>query len=235
MDPQIAETTRHKGPNSCDEMDRKQRTVPWDEETSARLYAACRTQDACWNLALDWLVEHPTDPLRKSKRLGVKGLYGRWLEWREKHPWAKAVPQAIWRGGVLRAKEQVERWEAVNESHARTLLKAHENGKEPPGRVQCRYSNPNKLYRRRKDRDRRRRNTCLVTEGVKRIDEHTVHIPGAGKVRVRESLTAVGSFTGTFCGTPHDNPRPDKCTFPGHVLPPDTPETEPAAGVRRTE
>ena len=43
------------------------------------------------------------------------------------------------------------------------------------------------------------------------------------------TLTAVGSFTGTFCGTPHDNLRPGRCTFPQHVLPRDTPETVPAA------
>ena len=162
--------------------------IPWDAKTSERLYAACRTQDACWNLALDWLIEHPDEPLRKSKRLGVKGLQGRWLEWRQSRPWARAVPQAIWRGGVLRAKEQVERWEAVNESHGNACLKASEDGKDIPRRVQRRYPDPTKLYRRRKDRDRKRRNTCLVTEGVKRIDAHVLHIPGVGRVRVREHM-----------------------------------------------
>ena len=175
-------------------MDKSERTVtmrlhvPWDEEASARLYEACRTQDACWNRALDFLVEHPGEPLRKSKRLGVKGLQGRWLDWRVHHAWAAKVPQAIWRGGVLRAKEQVERWEAVNEQHARSYLKAEEEGREVPRRVQRRFPAAQCLYRRRKDRDRQRRNTCLVTEGVKRVDKHTVHIPGVGKVRVRESL-----------------------------------------------
>ena len=114
--------------------------VPWDAESSERLYAVCRTQDACWNLALDYLIEHSEEPLRKSKRLGVKGLQGRWLEWREDHEWAKNVPQAIWRGGVLRAKEQVERWEAVNESHGNACLKALEDGKDIPRRVQRRHA-----------------------------------------------------------------------------------------------
>ena len=113
--------------------------VPWDPESSERLYGACRTQDACWNLALDFLINHPGEPLRKSKRLGVKGLQGRWLEWRQQHAWAKAVPQAIWRGGVLRAKEQAERWEAVNETHARACLKALDENKNIPRRVQRRY------------------------------------------------------------------------------------------------
>ena len=162
--------------------------VPWDAGSSERLYAACRTQDACWNLALKFLMGHPREPLRKSKRLGVKGLYGRWLEWREEHAWARRVPQAIWRGGVLRAKEQVERWEAVNESHGKACLKALEEGKDIPRRVQRRYPDATKLYRRRKDRDRQRRNTCLVMEGVKRVDVHTLHIPGVGKVTVRERL-----------------------------------------------
>ena len=123
--------------------------LPWDEESSERLYAACRTQDACWNLALDYLIEHPDEPLRKSNRLGVKGLQGRWLEWRQSRPWAKAVPQAIWRGGVLRAAEQVERWEQVNEQHAKAYLKALEDGKDIPRRVQRRYPDPKKLTRRK--------------------------------------------------------------------------------------
>ena len=105
---------------------------PRTAESSERLYRACRTQDACWNLALDWLVKRPGEPLRKSTRLGVKGLQGRWLEWREKHEWAKTVPQAIWRGGILRAKEQVERWEQVNEGHGKACLAALEEGKEIP-------------------------------------------------------------------------------------------------------
>ena len=101
---------------------------------------------------------------------------------------AKPVPQAIWRGAVLRAKSQVERWEAVNETHARACLKALEDHREIPRRMQRRYPDRAKLYRRRKDRDRQRRNTCLVTEGVKAIDAHTVRIPGVGDIRVREVL-----------------------------------------------
>ena len=162
--------------------------VPWSRDSSERLYAACRTQDACWNLALEFLTEHPDEPLRKSTRLGVKGLQGRWLEWREEHDWAKKVPQAIWRGGVLRAKSQVERWEQVNERHGNAGLKAIEEGKEIPRRIQRRYPDRTKLYRRRKDRDRQRRNTCLVTEGVRAIDTHTVRIPVVGEVRVRETF-----------------------------------------------
>ena len=100
----------------------------------------------------------------------------------------QTVWQAIWRGGVLRAREQVERWEAVNESHARAHLKTAENGKPIPRRVQRRQPNPSKLYRRRKNRERRRRNTCIVTEGVKRVGCHQLHIPGVGTVRVRERL-----------------------------------------------
>ena len=162
--------------------------VPWNAESSERLYAACRTQDACWNLALDWLVEHPHEPLRKSRALGVKGLQGRWLEWREKHAWAKAVPQAIWRGGILQAKEQIERWEAVNEAHGRACLAAGDKTRDIPRRVQRRYPDPNKLYRWRKDRDRQRRNTCLISEGVKRVDARTLRAPGIGLVKARERL-----------------------------------------------
>ena len=89
---------------------------------------------------------------------------------------------------AFRAKEQVERWEAVNEDHVRGLLKAAQNGKNIPRRVQRRFPNPARLYRRRKDRDRQRRNTCLVIEGVKRVDTHTLQIPGIGTVKVRERL-----------------------------------------------
>ena len=193
-DPPIAVTTRGLSNNSRHNMTATERTVtlrlhvPWTEESSQRLYAACRTQDACWNLALDFLIDHPNEPLRKAKRLGIKGLQGRWLGWREEHVWAKNVPQAIWRGAVLRAKEQVERWETVNEDHGKACLAALDEGKEIPRRIQRRYPDPTKLYRRRKDRDRQRRNTCIVTEGVKRVDAHTVHIPGVGAVPVRERL-----------------------------------------------
>ena len=106
--------------------------IPWSEESSEHLYRACRTQDTCWNLALEFLIKHPNEPLRKSKRLGVKGLQGHWLEWREEHEWAKKVPQAIWRSGVLQAKEQVERWETVDESHGKICLKALEEEKGRP-------------------------------------------------------------------------------------------------------
>ena len=129
--------------------------IPWDAGASERLYRACRTQDACWNLALDFLVRHPTEPLQKSRRLGVKGVYGRWQEWREAHEWARKVPQALWRGGVFRAREQVQGWEASNEEHARVLLRALEQDKEIPRRVQRRNADPHRLYRRRKDRDRK--------------------------------------------------------------------------------
>ena len=144
--------------------------VPWDAESSQRLYGACRTQDGCWNLAVEWLADHPDEPLRKSRRLGVKGLQGRWLEWREQHGWAKKVPQATRRGGILRAREQVQRWEEVNEQHAGACLKATRNGKLPPRRVHRRDPDPKKLFRRRKERDGRRRNSCVITESVRRID-----------------------------------------------------------------
>ena len=192
--PRRAATTREGTSNWRHKMTAPERTVtmrlhvPWDAESSERLYRACRTQDACWNLALDFLIDRPTEPLRKSKRLGVKGLQGRWLEWRQQHSWGKAVPQVIWRGGVLRAKEQIERWEQVNEVHAKACMKAIDEEREIARRIQRRYPDPAKLYRRRKDRDRQRRNTCLVTEGVKAIDAHTVHIPGVGEVQVRETL-----------------------------------------------
>ena len=97
---------------------------------------------ACWDLALDWLIKDPGEPLRKSTQIGVRGLQGRWLKWREGHEWAKGVPQAIWRGGILRAKEQIECWEQMNESHARSCLKAIDEKREIPRRVQRRHPNP---------------------------------------------------------------------------------------------
>lgn len=139
--PGIGGSAQEGTSNSCNKMTTAERAitihlyVPWDAESSERLYAACRTQDACWNLALEFLMERPDEPLRKSKGLGIKGLQGRWLEWREEHEWAKNVPQATLRGGVLRAKEQMERWEEVNEAHMKACLKAREDGKDipPPG------------------------------------------------------------------------------------------------------
>ncbi len=46
---------------------------------------------------------------------------------------------------------QVERWETVNEQHARTCLNAAESGTEIPRRVQRRFPDAQRQYRRRKD------------------------------------------------------------------------------------
>ena len=75
-------------------------------------------------------------------------------------------------GGVLRPKEQVERAEAVNASHAGACLRAAAENEEDPRRVQRRSPGPKLLYRRRQDRDRARRNSCLVMEGVRRTEAH---------------------------------------------------------------
>ena len=107
---------------------------------------------------------------------------------REAHPWAKDVPQSVWRGGVFRAHEQIARWEAANDAHGRAVVRALEDDREIPRRVQRRNPDPKKLYRRRKRRDRSRSNSCLIAEKVKRIDEHTLWIGGVGKVPVREKL-----------------------------------------------
>ena len=55
--PQIDATTRETNSNRRHKMSTPERTitvrlhVPWDAESSERLYAVCRTQDTCWNLA----------------------------------------------------------------------------------------------------------------------------------------------------------------------------------------
>ena len=194
-DPAIDATTRQSTRNSCHKMSKAtyriatvKLHVPWTAESSKRLYDACRTQDACWNLALDWLIKHPDEELRRSKVKGVKGLQGRWLEWRAKHPWAKETAQAIWRGGILRAHEQVQRWETVNAAHASALVKALEEGKTIPRRVQRRQPDPQRLYRCRKQRDCKRQNTLLVMEGLKRKSDRSLYIPGVKEIQVREKL-----------------------------------------------
>ena len=73
-------------------------------------------------------------------------------------------------------------------AHGRAVLAAAERPRDIPRGIQRRYPDTGKLYRRRKNRDRARRNTCLVTEGVRRIDAHMVHVPGVGHVPVREAL-----------------------------------------------
>ena len=81
----------------------------------------------------------------------------------------------------------------MNEAHGRAEMRALENGREIPRRVQRRRVDTNRLYRRRKDRDRSRSNTCFIAEDVKRVDAHTLFVRGIGNVPV---MTSNGSVPG---------------------------------------
>ena len=82
--------------------------IPWDPETSRRIWEACRQQAAAHNRAVEELRHRPTTPLRKSAKRQQTGLLGLWIEWREHEPALRGILQAIWRPGVDLAKTRID-------------------------------------------------------------------------------------------------------------------------------
>ena len=162
--------------------------VIWDAETSRRIWNACRQQDAAHNRAVEHLLDHPDEPLRRSTAKGHVGLQGRWLSWRAAREALADIPQAIRRGGVSAAHSRVRAWENTNAVHAEAVVEAAGSGKPIPRRVERRTPTPARLYRRRKDSDRKRRNHCRILEGVRKVDAHTLRVPGIGDLRVQGRL-----------------------------------------------
>ena len=98
------------------------------------------------------------------------------------------IPQAIWRSGVSQAHSDINAWEKTNERHGRMLLGALDENRPIPRAVQRRAPRPTRLFRTRKQRDKSRRNHCRVLEGVRKIDAHTIQVPGIGRLRVRNKI-----------------------------------------------
>ena len=150
------------GPSTPNDTTTVRLRVPQDAYTSERLYRACCIADTCHNLAVQWLVPLPQPPQTPPRN--ARELDWRWTRWRDERAWMHGVPQALWRGALANAYEQVARW--------------HED----------KVFEPTELLYRRARRDRNRENACTIAEGVRREGEHALYLPGIGTVRVRESL-----------------------------------------------
>ena len=108
--------------------------LPWDPETSERLYAAALQQLNARNLFTEELLKHPDTPIQKSAAKNETGLYGLWLQWRDAVPYLAETRTVIWRPAASLAKTAVGAWSATNTKHAelvgnseaarRTLLEA---------------------------------------------------------------------------------------------------------------
>ena len=97
--------------------------VPWESNTSRRIWEACRQQTAATNRAIEELLKRPRTPLLKSKKHGTTGLYGLWLEWRTTEPHLQEMLQTIWRSGVALAKTQMSAWDTANRKQAAAALR----------------------------------------------------------------------------------------------------------------
>ena len=166
----------------------KRAYVPFDANACARILKACHQQAAAENTATAYLIDKPDEPVRKNRREGQVGLYGRRTDWCDAAPHLAEIPQTIWRAGVLKAKARSDQWQETNARHAAIIVARTDAGKHLPRKVKRRTPNPQTLFRRRKINDARRRNRVSVLEGVKRIDDHHVHVRGIGTVPSRNAV-----------------------------------------------
>ena len=162
--------------------------VPRDADAGARILNACHQQTTAENTATAYLIDKPDEPVRKNRKEGRVGLYGRWTEWCDAAPHLAEIPQTIWRRGVLKAKARSDQWQETNAEHAAIVVARTDAGQNLPRKVQRRTPNPRTLFRKRKTTDARRCNRVSVLEGVKRIDDHHVYVRGIGIVPSRETI-----------------------------------------------
>ena len=160
--------------------------VPRNADAGTRILKSCHQQTAAENTATGYLIDNPDEPVRKNRKEGQVGLYGRWPEWCEAKPHLAEIPQTIWRAGVSKAKARSDQWQETNADHAAIVVARSDADKHLPRKVQRRAPDPRTLFRRRKQTDARRSNRVHVLEGVKRIDDHHVRIRGIGIVPTRD-------------------------------------------------
>ena len=101
--------------------------VVHDPEQNTRLLNACTEQGGVHNHCIHHLLKHRSDePLQKSAAKGVTGLQGRWPTWRAETARLSEIPSLIARGAIAAATDQIAKWEATNEKHARLVIEDHE-------------------------------------------------------------------------------------------------------------
>ena len=118
--------------HALDNLDQTFRTItirgflPWNPETSERLYAAALQQLNARNLFTEELLKHPDTPIQKSAKKNETGLYGLWLEWRKALPYLAETRTVIWRPAASLATTAVGAWTATNARHAELVGKSED-------------------------------------------------------------------------------------------------------------
>ena len=100
--------------------------LPWNPETSERLYAAALQQLNARNLFTEELLKHPDTPIQKSAAKNETGLYGLWLQWRKALPYLAETRTVIWRPAASLATTAVGAWTATNARHAELVGKSED-------------------------------------------------------------------------------------------------------------
>ena len=163
----------------------KRAYVPCDADAGARILNACHQQTAAENTATAYLIDKPDEPVRKNRKEGQVGLYGRWTDWLDAAPHLAEIPQTIWRAGVLKAKARSAQWQETERQARRDHRRADRRRRAPAAEGPAADTfNPQTLFRvDASSTTFRRRNRVSVLAGVKRIDDHHVHVRGDRRYR----------------------------------------------------
>ena len=170
----------------------KRRYVPHDEAISRRIYDRAVEQIAVRNRTTEHLLKQGPTPLRKSPKT-PNALFALFQEWRTEQTWLQDVMQAVWRPAVTAARAAYNAWNETNEEHVGLIVKGAETttgkpGKTIPKRVQRRRPDAHSLFVSRKQRDRTNSHTVRIDEGVSRVDDHVIHVPGIGNIPIKKKI-----------------------------------------------
>ena len=170
----------------------KRRFVPHDEKISELIYERALQQIGVRNRTTEHLLEHGPTAVRKSPK-APRALFALFQEWRVEETWLNDLPQKIWRPAVEAAAAAYNAWEETNEEHVRLIVEGSKTTKKKPRktiprRVQRRRPDPERLFVSRKERDRANSHTVRFDEGVKRVDDHVIHVPGIGDIPIRKKI-----------------------------------------------
>ena len=162
---------------------------------NARIVHAAAQQRAVHNRTVEHLLRHRSDePLQKRTARGVTGLQGHWTTWRKDEEGLRDIPTMTARGTIATAADQVAKWEATNHQYAVAVAQAAAKNEPIPRRVQRRRIDPRRLCRSRKREERRGRHRVRIDEGVRRIDTHTLQVPGIGTLTTKDAVPDDGDL-----------------------------------------
>ena len=159
----------------------------YEPKVSRRIHDTAVEQIGVRNVTTEHLVAHGPTPVRRSPTT-PKALFALYQQWREAKPWLGEVLQAVWRPAVEDAWASHELWTETNREHVDAIMKADENGKAIPRRVQRRRPDAQSLFVSRKERDRQHAHVVRIADRVRLLDAKTLQAPGIGEIRLKEAL-----------------------------------------------